>query len=185
MTELRRRDNALWCVGSHARSALGELLRRSISEELVGDAHLPVALVGPHVSAPPKGRVLAVALDGTSPSEAILPYASDLAGALGMTLRLLQVGEPGCWSADTVETAYLAVAAGNVPTIERRAVDYEVLHGDHPAHELADYIATDPEIGMLAVATRGLRGGARLRHRSTSFQLAHRAEIPVVILHHV
>jgi nucleotide-binding universal stress UspA family protein len=185
VNELHRHENELWCVGSHARSALGELLLRSISEELVRDAHLPVALVGPHVTAPPQGRVLAVALDGTPPSEAILPYASDLADALGMTLRLVQVGDAGFWSADTVETAYLAVAAGKVPTIERRTVDYDVLHGDHPAHDIVDYTATDPEIGMLAVATRGLTGGARLRNGSTSCQLAHRAGIPVVILHHV
>ena len=84
-----------------------------------------------------------------------------------------------------METSYLAVAAGKVPTIERHAVDYDVLHGDHPGHDLADYVATYPEIGMLAVATRGLTGGARLRHGSTSFELAHRAGIPVVILHRV
>ena len=184
VTELRRRENALWCVGSHARSATGELLFRSISEELVRDAHLPVALVGPHVNAPPQGRVLAVALDGTPSSEAILPVASALAAGLGMTVRLLQVGEAGYWATDTTETAYLSVAARKVGTIERRAVDYDVLHGKHPAHDVADYVAAYPEIGMLAVATRGLTGGARLRHGSTSFELAHRAGIPVVILHH-
>jgi nucleotide-binding universal stress UspA family protein len=185
LTELHRRDNVLWCVGSHARSALGELLLHSVSEELVRDAHMPVALVGPHVVAPPHGRVLAVALDGTPPSEAILPVADELARGLGMTLRLLQVGEAGYWATDTAETAYLAVAASKVPTKASRAVDYDVLHGKHPAHDIVDYVATYPEIGMLAVATRGLTGGARLRHGSTSFELAHRAGIPVVILHHV
>ncbi len=129
--------------------------------------------------------MLAVALDGTPRSEAILPVASDLAEVLGMTIRLLQVGSSSSWPVrtDATETAYLAVAAGKVPTIERCAVDYDVLHGKHPARDLADYVATYPEIGMVAVATRGLSGGARLRHGSTSLELAHRVGIPVVILH--
>ena len=184
VTELRRRENELWCVGSHARSATGELLFRSISEELVRDAHLPVALVGPHVNAPPQGRVLAVALDGTPPSEAILPVASALAVGLGMTVRLLQVGEAGsCWQ-QTRPRPRTSRRGPQGPTIERHAADYDVLHGKHPAHDVADYVAAYPEIGMLAVATRGVTGGARLRHGSTSFELAHRAGIPVVILHH-
>jgi nucleotide-binding universal stress UspA family protein len=186
VTELRRDVSALWCVGSHARGALGELIVGSLSEDLVREAHAPVVLVGPHARAAPSGRVLAVALDGTEQSEGILPVAADLAGALGMSLRLLQVGEPGSAPPppDVSETAYLSSAAAKVPSIDRRAVDYDVLHGGHPAHNLADHVAAHPEVGMVALATRGLSGGARLLHRSTAFELAHRAVVAVVVLHH-
>ena len=91
LAELARDENRLWCVGSHARGALGELLVGSLSEDFVRHAHVPVMLVGPDVGAAPTGRVLAVALDGTEQSESILPAAAELAVSLGMTLRLLQV----------------------------------------------------------------------------------------------
>src|SRR5512132_4373100 len=48
LTELGRDENRLWCVGSHARGALGELLLGSLSEDFVRHAHVPVMLVGPH-----------------------------------------------------------------------------------------------------------------------------------------
>ena len=185
VTDLHRDEHALWCVGSHARSALGELLIGSLSEELVREAHAPVVLVGPHATAERTRRVLAVALDGTAQGEVVLPAAAELADALGMTLRLLQVGrlqrEP--LPSDASETAYLASAARIVPSIEGVAVDYDVLHGNHPARDLAEYIAVHPDVGMITMATRGLRGGARLLHGSTAFELAHRAVVPVAILH--
>jgi nucleotide-binding universal stress UspA family protein len=86
---------------------------------------------------------------------------------------------------DATATAYLAQAAERIPSIEPALVDYHVLHGDHPARDLADYVARHRDIGMVALATRGLSGRARFFHGSTAFDLAHRATVPVLILHHV
>jgi nucleotide-binding universal stress UspA family protein len=187
LTEFHRSTNALWCVGSHARGALGELLVGSLSEKLVREAHAPVVLVGPHVTAPRSGRVLAVALDGTPAAEAILPPAAELAADLGLTMRLLQVGESesGQFPGDAYETAYLARVAATITSIEPHEIDYDVLHGPHPARTLGDHVATYPDVGMVALATRGLQKGERLLHGSTAFELAHRAVVPVAILHHV
>ena len=181
VAELQRRRNALWCLGSHARSAVGEMLRGSVSEDVVRDAHAPVVLVGPNCTTAPSGRVLAVALDGTEHSEAIITSAVDLATSLGMTVRLLQVGDQS--PADSRETEYLATAARKIPAMAGGPIDSGVLHGRHPAHELADYVATYPEIGLVAMATRGLSGVERLRHGGTAFELAHRAVVPVAIAH--
>jgi nucleotide-binding universal stress UspA family protein len=183
MSEMRRRRNALWCIGSHARSAVGELLHGSVSEDIVRDVGFPVVLVGPQCVTAPKGRVLAVALDGTAPSEAIMPSAVELAKALGMTVRLLQVGSNEPMSADARETAYLARTAHKVPAMVGGPIDFEVLQGRHPAHELADYLASYPEIGLVTMATRGLRGVDRLRRGSTAFELARHAVVPVAVGH--
>jgi nucleotide-binding universal stress UspA family protein len=187
LTELRRREKALWCVGSHVRSKWTELLIESVSEDLVRDAHVPVVLVGPNVSEPPSGWFVAVALDGTGPSEAILPAAADLAAALGMTIRLLQVAGGGAdgLPSDATDTGYLALVAEQIPSVEPALVDYDVLHGGHPARDLADYVARHDDVGMVALATRGLSGRARLVHGSTALDLAHRASVPVLILHQV
>ena len=40
-------------------------------------------------------------------------------------------------------------------------------------------------VAIVAIATRGLSGGARLRHGSTAFEVAHRVSVPVLILHAV
>lgn len=186
LAELARDENRLWCVGSHARGALGELLRGSLSEDFVRHAHVPVMLVGPHVSVAPTGRVVAVALDGTEQSESILPAAAELAVSLGMTVRLLQVaGVREHVPPDLSESAYISRAAGRVPYFEREAVDYDVLHGEHPAVEIASYVDAHAEIGAVALATRGLDGPDRLLHGSTAFEVAHRASAPVLILHKV
>ena len=186
LTELARVENQLWCLGSHARGALGELLLGSLSEDFVRHAHVPVMLVGPDVGAAPTGRVLAVALDGTEQSESILPAAAELAVSLGMTLRLLQVtGIREHVPPDASETAYLSHTAARVPYFEREAVDYDILHGEHPAADIAGYVAAHTEVGAVALATRGLSGADRLLHGSTAFDVAHRASVPVLILHKV
>jgi nucleotide-binding universal stress UspA family protein len=187
LSELHRDEKALWCVGSHVRSKWTELLIESVSEDLVRDAHVPVVLVGPHVTEPPSGWTLGVALDGTGPSEVILPAAADVAASLGMTIRLLQVAGMGGddLPADSTDTGYLARVAQQVPSTKPALADYDVLHGRHPARDLADYVARHDDIGMVALATRGLSGRARLFHGSTAFDLAHRASAPVLILHQV
>jgi nucleotide-binding universal stress UspA family protein len=128
LTELHRRDRSLWCVGSHSRGALGELLLGSLSEELVRDAHEPVLLVGPHAGKPSEGSVLAVALDGTPRSEAILPAAIDLGRDLGMKPRLLEVidADEASLPPDVSPSAYLARVATRLRPEE---VDHDVLHG--------------------------------------------------------
>jgi nucleotide-binding universal stress UspA family protein len=185
LAQLHGSEQSLWCVGSHARGALGELLLGSLSEQLVREAHVPVLVVGPHASAPATDGILAVALDGSDRSEAILPAAHDLAGELGMRLRLLQVIEPvsGDRPDDVSETAYLARVATTLP--DQEAVDYDVLHDDDAANGLADYLERQEDVAMVAIATRGLSGGARLRHGSTAFEVAHRVGVPVLILHAV
>jgi nucleotide-binding universal stress UspA family protein len=72
-----------------------------------------------------------------------------------------------------------------VPYFERKAVDYDLLHGKHPATDIVDYVDAHPEVGVVALATRGLDGPDRLVHRSTAFDIAHHASVPVLILHSV
>ena len=47
LDELHRSEKELWCIGSHARGALWEMLLHSLSEGLVRTSHVPVVLVGP------------------------------------------------------------------------------------------------------------------------------------------
>jgi nucleotide-binding universal stress UspA family protein len=126
-----------------------------------------------------------VALDGSRRSESMLGAAADLAGALGMTMRLVQVA--GLWSdelpADAPPSGYLSRMSRGVPGIDPATADFEVLHAKHPGNELVEYAARQDEVGMLALATRALSARQRLLHHSTTFDLAHHAAVPVLALH--
>jgi nucleotide-binding universal stress UspA family protein len=182
LAELHGGEPSLWCVGSHARGALGEVIVGSLSEEFVRHAHAPVVLVGPHAEGPTDGDVLALALNGTARSESLLPDASDLASRLGMNLRLVRVApeRSGVFPSDISETSYLARVARRVTTGD---VDYEVVYARGVARGLTEYAAQEPTIGMLALSSRGLTGVARLLHGSTAFDVARSATVPVLILH--
>jgi nucleotide-binding universal stress UspA family protein len=62
-------------------------------------------------------------------------------------------------------------------------IERDVLHGRNPAHDLVDYADRQDDLGMLALATRGLGAGRRVLHHSTTFDVAHRAPVPVLALH--
>jgi nucleotide-binding universal stress UspA family protein len=185
LTELHADDKSLWCVGTRARGPIAEILFGSLSEDLVRDAHVPIMLVGPQATAPVEGDVLAVALDGTAPAEAALPTAWQLGSALGMTLRLLQVVEAGAGedAPDVAETAYLARVAKRL--VRGADADYEVLHASDVGRELTRYVERQPEVALLAMSSRGLKGVARLVHGGHAFELARHARTPVLALHPV
>jgi nucleotide-binding universal stress UspA family protein len=184
LAELHGGEPSLWCVGSHVRGALTEVVFGSLSEEFVRHAHAPVVLVGPHVEGPLDGDGIALALDGTARSESLLPDASDLANRLGMNLRLVQVApeRSGVFPSDISETSYLARVARRLTPGD---VDYEVVYARGVARGLTDYASREPNVGMLAVSSRGLKGGARILHGSTAFDVARMAAVPVLILHSV
>ncbi len=179
VSEVLSSPGALWCVGSHGRTALGELLFGSVSADLVRDAQVPIVVVGREARTRTEADVLAVALDGSELSETILPAALELAGSLGLRLRLLQVGHADV-PADAMETAYLARVSERLPDPDH--ADYDTLRGD-AAEELVGYVDRTDDVAMIAMATRGIPGGARISVASTSMRVVRRADVPVLLLH--
>jgi nucleotide-binding universal stress UspA family protein len=172
-------DTALWCLGSHGRTAVGELLFGSTSADLVRDAEVAIVVVGPHASVRPDAQVLAIALDGTELSETIVPSAVALAAQLKLTLRLLQVGHAEL-PADSLESAFLSRVAATIN--QTTPVDYDTLHGD-TSKELAGYLSRTADVAILAMATRGIPGGARVSVPSIAMRVLRHAATPVLLLH--
>lgn len=171
--------DTLWCVGSHGRTALGELLFGSVSADLVRDAEVPIVVVGPHAKVRGDADVLAVALDGTTSSESILPAAVAVANELGLRLRLLQVGLAHV-PPDAADTNYLAGLSHHLPHPEH--ADYDTLYGDADT-ELEAYVERTTDVALLAMATRGIPAGARLSVPSTSMKVLRKSVVPVLMLH--
>ncbi len=172
--------DALWCVGSHGRTALGELIFGSVSADLVRDAEVPIAVVGPHAAVRDGAEVLVIALDGTPTSESIVPAAVAVATELGLRVRLLQVGL-GHVPPDAADTNYLAgVAHRLLPDFDHS--DYDTLYGE-AGDELVAYVERTDDVAMLAMATRGIPAGARLSVPSTAMRVMRHATVPVLMLH--
>ncbi len=175
---LASRDT-LWCVGSHGRTALGELLFGSVSADLVRDAEVPIAVVGPHAAIRHDAGVLAVAVDGSDVSESILPAAVAAATDLGLKLRLLQVGI-GHVPPDANDNNYLAALSKRLPDPDH--ADYDTLYGE-AGEQLTEYVERTEDVAMLAMATRGIPAGARLSVPSTAMRVMRHAIVPVLMLH--
>ena len=179
VAEVLARPSALWCVGSHGRTALGELLFGSVSADLVRDAEAPILVVGPRAEDRTAADVVAVALDGSEHGEMIMPAVVQLAAALGLRVRLLEVGRAHV-EADINETAYVARVAARFDATG--GIDYDVLVGDSE-DELVGYVERSDDVVMLAMATRGVPAGARLSVPSTALRVLRRATVPVLMLH--
>jgi nucleotide-binding universal stress UspA family protein len=171
--------DTLWCVGSHGRTALGELLFGSVSADLVRDAEVPIVVVGPHAAVRQRADVLAVAVDGSEVSGSILAAAVTAAADLGFRLRLLQVGT-GHAPTDSNDNNYLAGLSKHLP--DPAHADYDTLYGE-AGDQLVAYVERTEDIAMLAMATRGIPAGARLSVPSTAMRVMRHAVVPVLMLH--
>lgn len=179
VAEVLARTGSLWCVGSHGRTAVGELLFGSVSADLVRDAEVPILVVGPRAEDRSGADVVAVALDGSEHGEAIMASVVELARALGLRIRLLEVGRMH-FDADANETAYVARVASRFDS--SGGIDYDVLVGDSE-DELVGYAERTDDVLFLAMATRGVPAGARLSVPSTALRVLRRSPVPVLMLH--
>jgi nucleotide-binding universal stress UspA family protein len=179
------RDGALVCIASHGHSGLGATLMGSTTEEVIRRSSRPVLVVGPKYEGRPWGEdaLLVVSVDGSEFSEHAIPTAAEWSAAVGLPMWLVQVAEPGSHpSPDTVgrgdfsETSYLKSLAHHHPHAQ-----FDVLHSDHPAHELADLTSRWP-VSVLVMATHGRSGWSRLALGSVAMNVVHHATCPVLVV---
>jgi nucleotide-binding universal stress UspA family protein len=183
LTELFAEPDSLWCVGSHGRTAIGEMVFGSVSADLVRDAGVPMVVAGPYARPRPEASVMAVALDGTEHGETIIPAATDLARLMGKRLRMLEVGRPHPGKGDdTFDSNYLARLAERLP--DPGHADYDVLYGDAD-HALERYAEDEHDIALLAMATHGVPAGARLSVPSIALRVVRKSKVPVLLYHHL
>lgn len=89
-------DGTLLCLASHGRGGLPRAILGSVARSVVAGAGAPVVLAGPHYDPIRKldeGPVLAC-VDGSPPSEEIIPVAASWAAALEVPLAIVTVAEP-------------------------------------------------------------------------------------------
>jgi nucleotide-binding universal stress UspA family protein len=183
---------ALICMASHGRTRVGKAVLGSVAADVVGRSPDAVLLIGPECNPEREltGQRLGVCLDGSKFAEAILPVAARWASTFGLRLWLLESASPadladlaGAPSADVVESSYVArIARGLSARGLPGETNWDVLHARQPVDAIVTYAEEHP-VGVLAMATHGRRGWARLAEGSVALQVLHRSPCPVLLVH--
>jgi nucleotide-binding universal stress UspA family protein len=176
--------DALVVMASHGRTGVGEAVFGSVAEDVLRRARRPVVLVGPNASDPLSGDpgLVVAGVDGSDLAEAAMATARDLALRIGADLQLVEVLEPDLVAAvnatggDVSEWGYLARASAGLP--DPLHAGFEVLHGAAAA-ALAGYEPDRTE--LLAVATHGRSGMARMVLGSVAMDVVRHASSPVLV----
>ena len=182
--EFDDQPNTLIIMGTAARSRGGAGLE-SGAEAVLEETQAPVLLVGPHVTVGddwPEGELF-VCTDGSSESEVIVDDAARWADALDLRPWVITSADPddipSGMGADFIETGHVSRVARKIGSITGREAQFDVVHDDNPADGIVRYVR-DHNASLIAVATEGRKGWARLVHGSVAMSIVHDAPCPVL-----
>jgi nucleotide-binding universal stress UspA family protein len=197
-------------MATHARGAVGRFFLGSVADELVRTLPMPLLLVHPREIAPGISdevslRRILVPLDGSPFAEQILMPAQSLAESTGAELTLMRVVQPipatevvpielGAQPMYVDLTQRLGEAQQNVLNQARKYVEdvsarlkphVKGVHvhvvENHPADEILLH-ATPERTDLVAIATHGRRGLARLILGSVADKVIRGSRVPVLVL---
>ena len=183
-------------MATHGRSGPGRWVYGSVADEVLRRAPVPVIEVPPAVTQPwPAERALRilVPLDGSGPSEAGLVAAEDVASPLGAELILLQVVQCPQYALYGATSAYLEAFNPNdaikdaqkyLGTLARQrsvAQVRVVTELGEPSVAIAE-VACGEKVDMIAMATHGRSGLARVVLGSVATGTLYRAQVPVMLV---
>jgi nucleotide-binding universal stress UspA family protein len=195
IAEAAKRDGVdLIAMATHGRSGLSRLLLGSVAEAVARAARVPVLLLrGQSAWKPWAHRKILIPLDGSEPSEGVLPVVERLAGPRDLAVVLLEVIEP-LPSAVHAELAgqeeemiaarredagrYLAKVAEPLRDKGVR-VGWAVRGGN--AAETIVAVAVEQQADLIAMATHGRTGLKRFFVGSVAEQVLRSASVPVLL----
>ena len=176
-------SGAMVVMSSHGHGRSAAVLG-SVTDELLRLTYGPIVVLGPHVRSD-VGRLggpIVVAVDGSDASERILPVAEAWSVEFGAVPWVVEVLDPSAVpeGLDVMESGYAARVAHDMKAVIGREVEFEVLHGTHPADAVLDFAERTGASSIFAT-THGRRGLARLRAGSVAADLVRHSTIPVIL----
>lgn len=193
---LSERPGTLLCMSTHGRGR-SALLTGSIANEVLRQTSSPVVLVGPacEIARFKVDGAVVVAADGSELSEAIIPAATAWAIVTDSPLKVVTVLAPAASkvasssNSDLFETSYVHSLADKISLDLDRQVDFDALHGSNPAKSIIRYLRTPPsaqeesgtnEVSIIAMATHGASGMARVTAGSIMAEVLRSSPVPVL-----
>ena len=174
------------CMAAHGRAAVAELVLGSVTHDVIVASPTPVLVVGPQAVAPGSFQAIQVCFDGSPTSERTIDVAMAWARQLRASPWITQVVEPSVpdselvVTADVSESAALRRLGGRLRSLGVD-VEWDVLHGRHPADSLADW-ATVHGPALLVVGSHGRSGFDRKGLGSVTGRLIHTATCPLLVV---
>jgi nucleotide-binding universal stress UspA family protein len=193
-------DIDLVVMTSHGRGAFSRFWLGSVADTLARCAPMPILLLRPpetplELDRPPEIKHILVPLDGSALAESVLPPACALGALTDAAITLLHVIAPEAagyetdWPTAQSEVGTLAVLRAGAQTYldrvaERLGAQSLVVHtaviGGQPAPAILEY-AHDHAIDLIALATHGRGGAARILLGSIADKVVRGATTPVLL----
>ncbi len=144
----------------------------------------PVVVVGPRCDLGVAGTLdgtYIVPLDGSDRADCVLPIVAAWTVEFGGSPWLVEVVDEALPRApDVIESGYVGHRAAELRMRIDRGVEYDVLHGSHPARAIVDF-ATNERASLIFLTTRRRSGIGRLRTGAVAAEVVRRARSPVVL----
>jgi nucleotide-binding universal stress UspA family protein len=182
-------EETLVCMTTHGRAAVEETFLGHTAKDLLAGVDTPFLVVGPRVEVTRHWTPerLLVCTDGSSTADAIIPIAADWMTALRLGTQVLSVVAPEsaararAVNGDVLEANVARYVATELEGEDRGPVDWEVLHGHHPASSIVDFTDRIPN-AVIAMATHGRTGLAGVAVGSVTNAVIRFANSPVLVV---
>lgn len=181
--------DSLVCLSTHGSGGIRRVLFGSVAEDILRMCPTPVLVVGPELTETTilNGGRMVICSDGSNTAEAIIPTARRWCGFLDLEPWLTVVirSETGRGNVEepdreVAETNYVrALAEDFDPSIS--SANWEVLHGARPADAIVNFADRLPA-ELIAMATHGRTGLARVTLGSVAMDVVRQAHCPVLML---
>jgi len=180
----------LLCLATHGRGPVGELVFGSVTAQVIRTLHAPLLVVGPSLrEAPRPWRRMLICLDGSATAATIVPVVAAWANHLELEVELLHVayplGDPQSGdfqvpdedrvAAEQLRTAATELQAAGV------AARWTIIEHTDRAEGIAQH-ADHGRSDLIALATHGRTGLARIIAGSVALAVLRHATVPVVTL---
>lgn len=178
------------CMTTHGYSGLVRSMLGSNAEDAIRLLPVPLLLVGPNVEPSLALRFdsAVVCTDGTATSRAIVPEVSQWIRDLRLRVWVVEVLDPEARRAleaageePAVEVAAVHALAKSLLSQDGAGINWDVLHRDDTADAIVDFARGVPA-SLIAMATHGRTGLARLALGSVAAAVVHRAPCPVLVV---
>jgi nucleotide-binding universal stress UspA family protein len=177
------------CMSTRGHFDVGHWLFGSTAAELISRSKIPMLFVGPAVDTetPPRFDTALICTDGSDCADAVLPSASEWVQSLRLRPEVVQVLDPeirlelDAHATDVVESATVHRVADDLSRSSGLEVGWEVLHGDDAAHTIVER-AIQMHTSIIAMATHGRTGWARIAAGSVATSVVHSSPCPVLLV---
>jgi nucleotide-binding universal stress UspA family protein len=170
---------------SHGRTGAAWVFSGSVSERVLRTLSVPVVLVGPAYDAtrPQLLDTLLVCTDGSDAAEAVVPVARQWITDLNLESFAIEVIDRRSVDlmrdadADVTDNATLSAFAARLAP----KTNWDVLHAENAGSAIAGIAASLPA-SLIAIATHGRSGIARMTVGSTTADVVRQAPCPVLVV---